>query len=157
MLEEAAVWEILQGIKDPEIPVISLVELGVVREIAIDEQKVKVTITPTFSGCPAMHVMTEEIERELSANGVPEVEIETVYAPAWSSDWITADGRKKLQEYGIAPPNHLVQISPKKDVVFCPFCKSGKTELRSEFGSTSCKEFHYCNECLQPFEAFKSI
>jgi len=155
---------VLDEVKDPEVPVVSVVELGVVRDVVVEGDAVVVTITPTYSGCPAMREIEQEIERALLAHGVERVRIRTVYAPAWTTDWIGPAAREKLRAYGIAPPGNapaadddLVPLRRKRAVVACPYCGSADTTLRSEFGSTSCKSIRYCNACQQPFEQFKAI
>jgi len=155
-----AVMQLLDQVKDPEIPVLSLVELEVIREVQVSGTSVLVKMTPTYSGCPALEVMRSEMTECLTSAGFEEVKIETVYAPAWSSQWLGKEARRKLKEYGIAPPTavkpSLVKIGAKNKAQ-CPGCDSFKTELRSEYGSTSCKSLHYCLECNQPFEEFKTI
>lgn len=160
--EQALAW--LDEVKDPEVPVLSVVELGVVRDAEVrDDQSVLVTITPTYSGCPAMRVMEEEIRAALLSHGVPRVDVRFVYAPAWTTDWIPDAAKAKLEAYGIAPPgardesDELVPLRRAMATVRCPFCKSERTTLRSEFGSTSCKSLWVCETCTQPFEAFKAI
>lgn len=159
------IFEILNEVKDPEVPVLSVVELGIVREVEMGEDGVTVRITPTYSGCPAMRVIEDEIRAALSAHGVPLVRLETVYSPAWTTDWLSAEAKRKLEEYGIAPPGlapheslvSLTRASTPPQAPRCPYCHSRATEMRSEFGSTACKAIGYCRECRQPFEIFKSI
>ena len=155
---------VLDEVKDPEVPVVSVVELGVVRDVAVEDDAVVVTITPTYSGCPAMREIEQEIEQALLAHGVERVRIRTVFSPAWTTDWIGAEAREKLRAYGIAPPgsapnadDDLVPLRRRRETVACPYCGSTNTELRSEFGSTSCKSIRFCNACRQPFEQFKAI
>jgi len=158
------VFAILEEVKDPEVPVLSVVELGIVRDVAVDGSAVVVTITPTYSGCPAMRVIEDEITAALEARGLSPVRLETVFAPAWTTDWMSAEAREKLRAYGIAPPGRaqndapivLTRASAAARVV-CPYCGSHDTDVRSEFGSTACKSICYCNACEQPFEAFKAI
>lgn len=154
-------YKALAGIPDPEVPVISIVDLGIVRDVTVGEGSVRVTITPTYSGCPAMKMIEDEIRSSLLTLGFAQVSIETVFSPAWTTDWISADARQRLKEYGIAPPGkavpqELVSITPRLPQVSCPFCNSEQTELRSEFGSTACKSMYYCRGCSQPFEHFKA-
>jgi ring-1,2-phenylacetyl-CoA epoxidase subunit PaaD len=156
------VLEILAEVHDPEIPVLNIVEMGIVRDVSISGGRVKVTITPTYSGCPIMNVIGRDVTAALERHGIGGAELETVYAPAWTTDWLTDEARRKLEEYGIAPPKPLVEqplFGPNRslDQVACPFCRSERTSLTSEFGSTACKSLHYCNECQQPFEHFKCI
>lgn len=152
----------LDRVMDPEVPVLSVVELGIVREVQVEHDSVTVTITPTYSGCPAMRVIEQDVRSAMEALGARTVEVRTSYAPAWTTDWIPAAAREKLRAYGIAPPgvaNHEapVTLGRRRPAVRCPHCGSAETELRSEFGSTACKAIHVCRACLQPFEEFKAI
>jgi len=154
----------LETVMDPEVPVLSIVELGIVREVGVepDTGAVTVTITPTYSGCPAMPVIEEEIAAALKRAGFAEVRVETVYAPAWTTDWISEPAREKLRAYGIAPPGAPdpaapVTLGPTVRVVSCPFCGSAKTRIVSEFGATACKSLYSCHACRQPFEHFKAF
>lgn len=156
------VWTALERIMDPEVPVLSIIELGIVREVVVDTDTgtVTVTVTPTYSGCPAMQVIEAEIRSALAVLGFEEVRIKTVYAPAWTTDWIPEAAREKLRAYGIAPPGKapetaLVQLAPAPGRVACPFCGSFNTSLQSEFGATACKSLLVCHGCHQPFEHFK--
>jgi ring-1,2-phenylacetyl-CoA epoxidase subunit PaaD len=155
-------FEILDGVKDPEVPVLSVVELGIIRDAVASETGVAVTITPTYSGCPAMHEIESEIRRALAAEAIGPVEIRTVYSPSWTTDWISQPAREKLEAYGIAPPGpaastELIPLRRRATTIRCPYCKSLETEQRSVFGSTACKSIWYCNACRQPFEEFKAI
>ena len=155
-------FEILETVKDPEVPVLSIVELGIVRDAQATETGIVVTVTPTYSGCPAVHVIEEEIRHALSERALGPVEIKTVYAPAWTTDWIGPEARAKLEAYGIAPPgvadrDVLVTLGRRTPSIRCPYCKSQQTERKSEFGSTACKSIWYCRDCRQPFEEFKAI
>jgi ring-1,2-phenylacetyl-CoA epoxidase subunit PaaD len=163
VLSHARVMEVLATVPDPEVPAISVVDLGIVRhvEVAVDGA-VSVTITPTYSGCPAMHEIEKDIRSALAAEGVPRVEMRTVLSPAWTTDWIGPEAREKLRAYGIAPPGRaepggLITLTRARTPVACPFCGSRETELRSEFGSTACKAIHVCRSCRQPFDEFKAI
>lgn len=147
-------WQILAGITDPEIPVVSITELGIVREVTHGAGGVEVAITPTYSGCPAIHVIEEEIVARLTHAGYAEVRVRTVLAPAWSTDWIAPAARDKLRDYGIAPPGR-VNLFPRS--VECPRCGAARTERVSEFGSTACKAHYRCLECLEPFDFFKPL
>lgn len=161
------VWVWLDEVKDPEVPVLSVVELGIVRDVQVQDADVTVTITPTYSGCPAMHEIEQEIRRALGRRGVQHVTLETVYAPAWTTDWMSEDAKRKLAAYGIAPPGRvaadsgIVSIQSRRTVeaaaVPCPYCGSRETELRSFYGSTACKSIQYCRSCQQPFEEFKAF
>lgn len=156
------VWEFLSEIPDPEIPVITIEELGVLREVEILTDKVVITITPTYTGCPAMKLFEDEIISTLKTKGIDHVEIKMVYSPAWTTDWMSEKAKEKLEAYGIAPPvdgsqdkGILFESGPKK--VRCPQCKSTNTTLKSQFGSTACKALYSCNDCLEPFDYFKCI
>jgi ring-1,2-phenylacetyl-CoA epoxidase subunit PaaD len=162
--DRPAILELLDGVKDPEVPVLSVVELGIVRDARVDERGVTIVITPTYSGCPAMRVIEDDIRAALIAQGISPVHVETVYAPAWSSDWLSESAKRKLAAYGIAPPgpaatDTLVSLTRRRgsDAPRCPYCGSPDTTIRSEFGSTACKAICFCNACRQPFEQFKAI
>ncbi len=147
------VKQILTQVTDPEIPVLSLDDLGVIRNIEVNDNEIIVTITPTYSGCPAMEVMEQDIidvlKKEGRRVGLPtKVTVITQLSPAWTTDWITEKGKKALFEYGIMPPS-------KKGEIICPQCKSKNVELLSQFGSTACKALYKCKECLEPFDYFK--
>jgi ring-1,2-phenylacetyl-CoA epoxidase subunit PaaD len=154
--------DVLESVMDPEVPVLSVVELGIVRDVDIRDDAVIVTVTPTYSGCPALRAIEQDIEAALLAYGVERVQVQTSYSPAWTTDWIPAEAREKLRAYGIAPPGAAdhdapVSIGRRRLAVRCPFCGSMETVLRSEFGSTACKATHVCQSCSQPFEEFKAI
>ena len=161
-LTTEAVWGLLDQVKDPEVPVLSVVELGIVRGVRLEASGVTVVITPTYSGCPAMHVIEQDIVAGLAAHGVSPVRIETVFSPAWTTDWMSEEAKSKLVAYGIAAPGRagddggLVTLT-RRSAVACPYCKSIHTTLKSQFGSTACKSIHYCDDCQQPFESFKAI
>lgn len=151
---------ILGTVMDPEVPVISVVELGIIRDIAIDGAAVQVTVTPTYSGCPAMREIEDDIVTALAMQGILGATIVTTYSPPWTTDWIGPEAREKLRAYGIAPPSRseqggLITLTRRRESVRCPFCGSADTALRSEFGSTACKAIHACNACKQPFDEFK--
>ncbi|PCJ28766.1 MAG: phenylacetate-CoA oxygenase subunit PaaJ [Flavobacteriales bacterium] len=156
------IWEFLSEIPDPEIPVISIIELGVLRKVEIENTKIIVTITPTYSGCPAMKVFEDDIISTLNQKGIEAVEIKMVYSPAWTTNWMNEAAREKLRKYGIAPP---VKGTEDKGVLFgsdlkivnCPQCNSEDTILKSQFGSTACKALYQCQNCLEPFDYFKCI
>jgi ring-1,2-phenylacetyl-CoA epoxidase subunit PaaD len=157
-----AVLEILDSVMDPEVPVLSVRELGIVRDVEVHPNgAVMVTVTPTYSGCPAIRVIEEDITSALHDAGIADVRIETVYSPAWTSDWIPEPARAKLKAYGITPPmsaagTDLVQLFRAPRTPQCPYCDSRDTEIRSEFGSTACKSICWCRACGQPFEEFKA-
>ncbi len=160
--EAAEAISILETVKDPEVPVLSVVELGVVRRVDVSGTAVTVTITPTYSGCPALHAIEQDIESALRAGGFERVTILTEYAPAWTTEWMSEPAREKLRAYGIAPPGHLtaqdlVPLGATVRTVSCPFCGSTNTSLESEFGPTACKSLHACHACHQPFEHFKTF
>ena len=163
MITADAAWRALDGVPDPEVPVISVVELGIVRGLEVTEAGgVTVTITPTYSGCPAMFEIEKDVRAALEAAGASSVEVRTVLSPAWTTDWIPESAREKLRTYGIAPPGKadsgaLVTLTRARPPVPCPWCGSSATELRSEFGSTACKAIHVCTSCRQPFDEFKAI
>jgi ring-1,2-phenylacetyl-CoA epoxidase subunit PaaD len=158
---EQDILTVLGRIPDPEIPVISLVELGVVRAVKIDGTSIEVTITPTYSGCPAMKQMEDDVRKALVEEGFESIQIKTIYTPAWTTDWMSAEAKLKLQKYGIAPPEESTSdksfITGKHKAVTCPHCKSTNTALVSQFGSTACKALYKCNECLEAFDYFKCI
>ena len=151
----------LDEVKDPEVPVLSIRELGVLRDVELTGEEVVVVLTPTYSGCPAMHAMETDVMRTLERHGVTNARVRTVYAPAWTTDWMSDEAKGKLEAYGIAPPGRveaddLVPLR-RRTPVACPYCKSVNTTMRSEFGSTACKAILFCNACHQPFELFKAI
>jgi len=150
-------WNAAARVVDPEIPVLTIADLGVLRGVAVSDGRVEVAITPTYSGCPAMNMITLEIELALEREGIRNPKVLTVLSPAWTTDWMSDDGRRKLREYGIAPP----QAASGRRALFgeqsvtCPLCGSEDTELLSEFGSTSCKALWRCKSCREPFDYFK--
>ncbi|HEY9083672.1 MAG TPA: 1,2-phenylacetyl-CoA epoxidase subunit PaaD [Vicingaceae bacterium] len=159
---EQEVWDMIAQIPDPEIPVITIEELGVLRKVEVLPEKIVVTITPTYTGCPAMKMFEDDIVKTLHDNGIENVEIKMVYTPAWTTDWMSEAAMQKLKDYGIAPP---VKGTQDKGVLFgsapkevqCPQCGSKNTELKSQFGSTACKALYQCKDCLEPFDYFKCI
>lgn len=144
----------LASVPDPEIPALTIDDLGIVRDVATEGDSVLVTITPTYSGCPAMDVIRHDIRQALEAAGFTHVEIDTVYAPAWTTDWISEDGRRKLEAFGIAPP-HPASAVPRPPVL-CPRCRQ-EARVVSEFGSTACKALMVCGGCGEPFDYFKEL
>ncbi len=161
MVTADAVWEALAEIPDPEIPVISLVDLGVVRDVQVDANRVHVEFTPTFLGCPALEVMRDQMAARIEELGA-EVDIEVVMDDSWSTDRITPAGREKLRGAGFAPPAPREATAPKllqlQTAVFrCPYCGSTDTKLENIFGPTPCRSIRYCTSCRQPFEQFKTI
>lgn len=159
---EERAWAALRDVPDPEIPVLSVIDLGIVRHVAIRADEVlEVGLSPTYSACPASEVIHKSVERALSEAGLQPLQVINVLSPAWSSEWITAAGRGKLQAYGIAPPSraatHARSLLRGDRPVACPRCSSSDTECVSEFGSTPCKALHRCRACLEPFDYFKCI
>jgi ring-1,2-phenylacetyl-CoA epoxidase subunit PaaD len=150
-------WEAAARVVDPEIPVLTIADLGVLREVSVSDGHVEVAITPTYSGCPAMNMIALEIELALQRSGIRNSKVRTVLSPAWTTDWMSDDGRRKLRQYGIAPP--LAATSRRAlfgvQQVACPQCGSENTEVLSEFGSTSCKALWRCKSCREPFDYFK--
>jgi ring-1,2-phenylacetyl-CoA epoxidase subunit PaaD len=147
-------------VADPEIPVVTIEDLGILRDVALaDDGRVVVTLTPTYSGCPATDVIRLEVERALAQCGFGDAAVRTVLAPAWTTEWITDEGRRKLSSFGIAPPGRRCgRAGPAAvELVRCPRCGSADTRLQSRFGSTACKALRVCNRCLEPFDHFKSI
>jgi len=156
-----AVIELLREVKDPEVPALDVVELGIVRRAVVEGNRVTVTVTPTYSGCPAMNVIEREVAACLEKHGYEAV-VETVFTPPWTTDWISEEAREKLRAYGIAPPGRAAEVEPvplggPTKTVRCPYCGSSRTTTESEFGSTACKSIHFCRSCHQPFEHFKAI
>ena len=158
-LDKKKILKWLDEVKDPEIPVLSLIDLGVITDVVIDDNHVRVKMTPTFSGCPAMDYMKADVIKVLKNKGVESVECEVSFETQWSSNMISEKGKAALKKFGLAPP-------PKHDMIVdleilervnCPYCDSENTELKSPFGPTLCRSIHYCNNCLQAFEQFKPV
>lgn len=150
-------WNVAAQVVDPEIPVLTIADLGVLRDVVVSDGHVEVSITPTYSGCPAMNMIALEIGLALEREGIRQPKIRTVLSPAWTTDWMSDDGRRKLREYGIAPPETTGgrRALFGEQHVACPQCGSSDTELLSEFGSTSCKALWRCRSCREPFDYFK--
>ncbi len=160
MLTTEQAWDVLSRVADPEIPVISVTELGIVREVAACGQAIEVVVTPTYSGCPATEVIERSIVDALREAGAGEVRVKTRLAPPWSTDWIASEAKEKLRRYGIAPPAAVdagVQTIGFVTRVDCPLCGSRNTERLSQFGATACKALYRCRDCREPFEYFKPI
>jgi ring-1,2-phenylacetyl-CoA epoxidase subunit PaaD len=149
---EEQVWQVLRSVMDPEIPVVSVVDLGIVRYVRSDGARLTVGITPTYSGCPATEIIRRSIRDALNRQGLGDVGIESVLSPPWSSDWLSVEGRRRLRAFGIDPPAEL-----PGGKVTCPRCGSHAAECVSEFGSTPCKAHYRCRDCLEPFDVFKCI
>jgi ring-1,2-phenylacetyl-CoA epoxidase subunit PaaD len=154
------IWSILEEVNDPEVPVLSVVDLGIVREVTLQEDGAEIVITPTYSGCPAMDTIRTNIRMVLLEQGYGDVRIKTVLSPAWTTEWMSEKGKEKLRAYGIAPPTPLQQVCHSKlfhreEAIACPRCNSYHTQLISEFGSTACKALYRCEDCKEPFDYFK--
>jgi len=152
-----SIWNLMEDIYDPEIPVLSIINLGIIRDVQIDNDNIEVFITPTYSGCPAMDVISLNIRMSLLQNGFTNIKITQQLSPAWTTDWMTPQGKEKLKAYGIAPPveKSFDQKYLEELKVECPLCHSKNTKVISQFGSTACKALYQCNDCLEPFDYFK--
>lgn len=148
-----AIWKLLEQVPDPEIPVLSILDLGIVRDVKLHEGQAEIIITPTYSGCPAMDAISMDIRLKLIEHGYKNSKITSVLSPAWTTDWMTEEGKIKLNKYGIAPPKMSNDLSDSTPV--CPQCHSADTKLLSQFGSTACKALYQCNDCKEPFDYFK--
>lgn len=157
-MTKASIYEYLAEVPDPEVPVLSILDLGIVRDVNLGEDKVLVTITPTYTGCPAMDMITVNIKAILQENGI-ESDVKLVLSPAWTTDWMSEEGKQKLKEYGIAPPvaktTDKLSLLGESKLVSCPICDSNDTKMLSQFGSTACKSLYKCNDCLEAFDYFK--
>jgi ring-1,2-phenylacetyl-CoA epoxidase subunit PaaD len=151
--DQQKIYDILQEVCDPEVPVLTITDLGIVRDVKLHKDEVEVIITPTYTGCPAMDMIAMNIKLALIENGYHKIKITSVLAPAWTTDWMSEAGKRKLKEYGIAAPDKKITIPV--DGVGCPLCNSTNTKLISEFGSTACKALYQCNDCKEPFDYFK--
>jgi len=155
-MDSARLFELLSEVCDPEIPVLTLQDLGVLRDISVTDDEVKVTITPTYAGCPAMDTMRSDIESTLAQAGYQKVTVQQSLSPAWTTDWMSEKGRQKLLAYGIAPPV-TTSCGRQTGQIECPQCNGSDVKLISEFGSTACKALYQCQDCLEPFDYFKCI
>jgi ring-1,2-phenylacetyl-CoA epoxidase subunit PaaD len=156
---EEEIWRMLDRVRDPEIPVVSIVELGMVRQVNRQGNRVTITLAPTFAGCPALLVIQGDIQHSLQEAGEREVEILLTYSPPWSSDDITPQARQKLKAFGLAPPlvhQGLIQLALSRPIE-CPYCNSINTTMKNSFGSTLCRAIYFCYNCHQPFEQFKPL
>jgi ring-1,2-phenylacetyl-CoA epoxidase subunit PaaD len=151
------VWGVLSVVNDPEIPVLSVIDLGIVRDVTVADDIITVLISPTYSGCPAIDVISIQIKLALAAVGFTNIKVKQVLSPAWTTDWMTEAGKDKLKAYGIAPPVHKTfdKMYLEELTVACPQCNSRNTSVISEFGSTACKALFKCEDCLEPFDYFK--
>lgn len=160
MVTEKDIWNFLEEVFDPEVPVLTVVDLGIVQKVNVNGSKVDIVITPTYSGCPAMQRIEDDIIEKLKEKGDFQVTVDLVLSPAWTTDWISDNGKRKLKEYGIAPPEDEADKSvlfSDPTVVPCPKCDSKNTKMISQFGSTACKAHYQCNACLEPFDYFKCL
>ncbi len=158
--QQQNIIEILETVADPEIPVLSIVDLGIIRNIYINNDRVEVAITPTYSGCPAMDVIKINIQFALLESGYKKISIKTILSPAWTTDWMSAAGKEKLKEYGIAPPRPkqvvcFPDLFQEEEAIQCPHCMSYNTTIISKFGSTPCKALYKCDNCSESFDYFK--
>lgn len=158
------IWDLISEVTDPEIPVLTIVDLGIARSVDLEGDTFVIKITPTYSGCPAMMAIQNEIEKKLRKNGIQNFEVRKDFSETWTTDWMSDKAKKKLKDYGIAPPGQteneddfLKSLKGDSRVIPCPYCDSIETELQSEFGSTACKSQYYCHNCDEPFEHFKCI
>lgn len=151
------VYNLIAGIPDPEIPVITIKDLGILRDVKLVKDVYIVTITPTYTACPAMGMIETQIKEILSRHGIQKVKVELTYTPAWTTDWLSQEAKSKLKNYGIAPPNHssCSKLFSAAEVVVCPQCNSKHTSLISRFGSTACKALYKCEDCKETFDLFK--
>ena len=156
---EKEIWRLLQQVNDPEVPVLSVIDLGIVRAVQVAGDKINIIITPTYSGCPAMDVISMDIRLKLIEKGYRHVSVQQQLSPAWTTDWMTEEGKAKLKSFGIAPPNPKQQFCStdmfRQEAVQCPHCHSHHTELISQFGSTACKAMYRCLDCREAFDYFK--
>jgi len=159
-IDKQAIYSYLEEINDPEVPVLSIIDLGIVRDVRMNDEELEVIITPTYTGCPAMDMITTTIKIQLATLGFKKIKITQVLSPAWTTEWMSEEGKRKLKEYGIAPPNPKQQVCDQKlfaeaEGVQCPHCNSYHTRRISEFGSTACKALYQCDDCKEPFDYFK--
>ena len=159
MVSLSAAWDALSRVPDPEVPAVSIVELGIVRDVSLADGRVRVVVTPTYSGCPATEMIATMIREELASAGVADVDLVTALSPPWTTDWISPEGKRKLTRFGIAPPHAVVNVAGigrmRKATVPCPRCGSEATSLISQCGSTACKAQFRCDDCREPFDYFK--
>jgi ring-1,2-phenylacetyl-CoA epoxidase subunit PaaD len=158
--ELEAIWQILETVVDPEVPVLSILDLGIVREVKFNDDQVEIVITPTYTGCPAMDMISMNIKLALVEQGYKNIKVSSVLSPVWTTEWMSEAGKEKLRVYGIAPPNVKQQVCNNDlfaphELVQCPHCNSFHTRRVSEFGSTACKSLYQCNDCKEPFDYFK--
>lgn len=154
------IWKLLETVMDPEVPVLSVIDLGIVRDVKINNDELEIVITPTYSGCPAMDVISMNIKMILLEQGYKKIKITSVLSPAWTTDWMSEHGKEKLKAFGIAPPTIKQQVCRTElfhdgEAIQCPHCNSYNTKLVSQFGSTACKALYVCENCREPFDYFK--
>ena len=158
-IDKQTIYSYLEEINDPEVPVLSIIDLGIVRDVKMNEEELEIVITPTYTGCPAMDMIAATIKIQLATLGFKKIKITQALSPAWTTDWMSEAGKRKLKEYGIAPPNPKQQVCDPKlfseETVQCPHCNSYHTHRISEFGSTACKSLYKCDDCKEPFDYFK--
>ena len=158
-LVKQQIWKILEEVNDPEVPVLSVIDLGIIRDIVYNEDHFEIIITPTYSGCPAMDIISMNIRLKLMEHGLKNVTVKQVLSPSWTTDWMSEAGKEKLKAFGIAPPNHTQQVCHTslfaEESIQCPRCNSYHTIRISEFGSTACKSLYRCESCKEPFDYFK--
>lgn len=157
-ITEEHIWQILKEVPDPEVPVLNLLDLGIIRDVILNEDEIEVIVTPTYSGCPATSMINMAIKMKLIEKGFNNIRLTNRLSPAWTTDWMTEEGKKKLKAYGIAPPvysKNSDELFSKTDEVECPLCGSKHTHLVSQFGSTACKALYQCDDCREPFDYFK--
>jgi len=159
-IEKQKIWKLLEDVADPEVPVLSVIDLGIIRDVKINDDEIEIVITPTYSGCPAMDMISMNIKLALIEQGYKKVKVTSVLSPAWTTDWMSEAGKEKLKAYGIAPPNSKqvvcdTKLFAEEEAIQCPRCNSYHTKRISEFGSTACKALYQCNDCKEPFDYFK--
>ena len=160
IINKKTIYSYLEQINDPEVPVLSIIDLGIVRDVKMNDDELEIIVTPTYTGCPAMDMITATIKIQLAELGFKKVKVTQALSPAWTTDWMSEEGKRKLKEYGIAPPNPKQQVCDQKlfaeaEAVQCPHCNSYHTHRISEFGSTACKALYQCDDCKEPFDYFK--
>jgi ring-1,2-phenylacetyl-CoA epoxidase subunit PaaD len=160
VISEQKIWSILSTVADPEVPVLTILDLGIVRAVKLNGDEIEIIITPTYTGCPAMDMIAMNIRLALAEHGYKQVKITSILSPAWTTDWMSEEGKQKLKSYGIAPPNPKQQVCDDKlfaaaEAVQCPLCNSYHTHRISQFGSTACKALYQCDDCKEPFDYFK--
>jgi len=159
-ISKEKIWKLLEQVNDPEVPVLSVIDLGIIRDVKINNDEIEIVITPTYSGCPAMDVISMNIRMELLQHGFHKIKITSILSPAWTTDWMSEQGKEKLKAFGIAPPTGKQQVCHTElfhdaEAIQCPKCNFYNTRLISQFGSTACKALYVCEDCREPFDYFK--